>query len=91
MICTEQYAVQPDAVVVFPLGSCTDLILRKDIAETEAQAEDGEAAVVWTCTERQMRVPRALTAEDVAANFDTWWAYTGEPVEEEPEEPAAPT
>lgn len=84
MATLEQYAVRPNTVDVFAVGSSyTDVILRKDIKETIVPATtspDGsqttEETTVWQCEERQLRVPSVLTAEDVTADFDTWWAYT---------------
>lgn len=72
----EQYAQQPAAVEVFPVGNCTDLILRKNITETAVEATETQvAATVWQCEERQLRVPGSYTAEAVSAEFETWWAY----------------
>lgn len=80
MATLEQYAVKPNAVDVFAVGSnYTDVILRKNIIEiTVSGGESGQAAeetAAWQCEERQMRIPTVLTAEQVASDFDTWWSY----------------
>ena len=72
----EQYVKQPLAVEVFDLGDKTDIILRRDIQQTQQRLEDGGTQTIWTCEERQHRVPGSYTAEDVQANFDAWWDYT---------------
>ena len=79
----EQYIKQPLAVEVFDLGGQTDMILRRDIQQTQQPLEDGGTQTIWTCEERQHRVPGSYTAEDVQANFDAWWDY--KPTEPEPE------
>ena len=71
----EQYVKQPAEVEVFDLGGQTDVILRRDIQQTQQPLEDGGTQTIWTCEERQHRVPGRYTAEDVQANFDTWWSY----------------
>ena len=72
----EQYVKQPAEVEVFDLGGQTDIILRRDIQQTQQPLEDGGTQTIWTCEERQHRVPGSYTAEDVQANFDSWWDYT---------------
>lgn len=72
----EQYVKQPAEVEVFDLGGQTDMILRRDIQQTQQPLEDGGTQTIWTCEERQMRVPGSYTAEDVQADFDAWWDYT---------------
>ena len=72
----EQYVKQPAEVEVFDLGGQTDIILRRDIQQTQQPLEDGGTQTIWTCEERQHRVPGSYTAEDVQANFDAWWKYT---------------
>lgn len=79
----EQYVKQPAEVEVFDLGGQTDMILRRDIQQTQQPLEDGGTQTIWTCEERQHRVPGSYTAEDVQANFDAWWDY--KPTEPEPE------
>ena len=72
----EQYVKQPAEVEVFDLGGQTDIILRRNIQQAEQPLEDDSTQTIWTCEERQMRVPGSYTAEDVQADFDTWWNYT---------------
>lgn len=62
----EQYVKQPAEVEVFDLGGQTDMILRRDIQQTQQPLEDGGTQTIWTCEERQHRVPGSYTAEDVA-------------------------
>ena len=71
----EQYVKQPAKVEVFDLGDATDMILRRDIQQTQQRLEDGGTQTFWTCEERQHRVPGSYTAEDVQADFDAWWDY----------------
>lgn len=71
----EQYVKQPAEVEVFDLGGQTDIILRRDIQQTQQPLEDGGTQTIWTCEERQHRVPGSYTAEDVQADFDAWWNY----------------
>src|SRR5699024_7168063 len=71
----EQYVKQPAEVEVFDLGGQTDMILRRDIQQTQQPLEDGGTQTIWTCEERQHRVPGSYTAEDVQADFDAWWNY----------------
>ena len=40
----EQYTERPTEIEVFPLGSETDVILRKSIAESETTGENGDVA-----------------------------------------------
>ena len=81
----EQYVKQPAEVEVFDLGGQTDMILRRDIQQTQQPLEDGGTQTIWTCEERQHRVPGSYTAEDGQAKFDAWWNYTPPPPE--PAEP----
>ena len=69
----EQYTERPTEIEVFPLGSETDVILRKSIAESETTGENGDVATCWQCEERQIRVPGTVSAEDIAADFEAWW------------------
>ena len=68
----EQYTERPTEIEVFPLGSETDVILRKSIAESETTGENGDVATCWQCEERQIRVPGTVSAEDIAADFEAW-------------------
>ena len=80
----EQYVKQPAEVEVFDLGGQTDIILRRDIQQAEQPLEDGGTQTIWTCEERQYRVPGRYTAGQVQADFDVWWEY-------EPPAPDDPT
>lgn len=71
----EQYVKRPAEVEVFDLGDATDMILRRDIQQTQQPLEDGGTQTIWTCEERQHRVPGSYTTEDVQADFDAWWNY----------------
>ena len=71
----EQYVKKPAAVQVFALNGATDIILRKDIASEKITDEEGNKQTVWNCDERQIRVASAVTEEEVAADFDSWWDY----------------
>ena len=79
----QQYVKQPAEVEVFDLGGQTDIILRRGIQQAEQPLEDGGTQTIWTCEERQHRVPGRYTAGDVQADFGTWWDY--DPTEPEPE------
>lgn len=82
----EQYVKQPAEVEVFDLSGQTDIILRRNIQQAEQPLEGGGTQTIWTCEERQMRVPGRYTAEDVQADFGTWWDY--DPTEpEDPDDP----
>lgn len=82
----EQYVKQPAEVEVFDLGGQTDMILRRDIQQTQQPLEDGGTQTIWTCEERQHRVPGSYTAVEVQADFDTWWDYDPT-VPEDPDDP----
>lgn len=56
------------------------------VQQAEQPLEDGGAQTIWTCEERQHRVPGSYTAEDVQADFDAWWDYDPT-VPEEPDDP----
>lgn len=57
------------------------IILRKNIKSVKVDDEQaGKKVTVYQCEERQFRVPGAVSAADVAADFDAWWSYT--PTEE---------
>lgn len=71
----ESYALQPNAVDVFPLAGQTDVILRKNIVEVQRQEEGGDQVTVWECDEAQFRYPGVLSVEEVTANFDRWYRY----------------
>ena len=85
----EQYVKQPAEVEVFDLGEQTDIILRRDIQQAEQPLEGGGTQTIWTCEERQHRVPGRYTAGQVQADFDAWWDYTppapDDPAPDDPE------
>lgn len=71
----EFYLSPPPAVEVHPVLSGTDIILRKNIAETvqEPMEGGGEATAVYACDEAQYRHKGNLTADEVRDSFDYWW------------------
>lgn len=82
----ECYALEPDVVSVFPLGSNTDIIIRKNIQKATHE-DDGGAKEVWECDEVQLRVAGIVTREQVLADPDYWWNYKErEPIAAEPEQ-----
>lgn len=85
----EQYVKQPAEVEVFDLGGQTDIILRRGIQQAEQPLEDGGTQTIWTCEERQYRVPGRYTAGQIQADFDAWWDYTpptpDDPTPDDPE------
>ena len=62
----EYYVDKPAEIEVYTHGGCTDIILRKSIA----QESDEDGNMRWTCEERQMRQPGTISAESVKA--DLW-------------------
>lgn len=81
----ESYACKPPEVEVWPHGSGTDLILRKNIQEVETPGEvfgEESGGKRWECDEVQLRADGILTAAEVKADFNSWWtraasAWTG--------------
>ena len=67
----EQYVKQPAEVEVFDLGGQTDMILRRDIQQTQQPLEDGGTQTIWTCEERQHRVPGSYTVPDAPDDPET--------------------
>lgn len=62
---------------MFPVGSKTDVILRRDIQAVERTGEtDSENFTGWECEEKQLRYDGTLTKEEVLEDFDFWWDYT---------------
>lgn len=61
----EFYVDKPAEIEVYTHGGCTDIILRKSIA----QDADEEGNPRWTCEERQMRQPGTISAESVKADL----------------------
>ncbi len=76
---TEYYALEPAAVEVFPVGSATDVILRRGIHAVDRTGEtDSENFTGWECEEKQLRYDGTLTKEEVLEDFDSWWEYTAD-------------
>jgi len=69
----EYYVDKPAEIEVYTHGGCTDIILRKSIA----QESDEDGNMRWTCEERQMRQPGTISAESVKADFSIFWAVAG--------------
>lgn len=69
----EFYVDKPAEIEVYTHGGCTDIILRKSIA----QEADEEGSQRWACEERQMRQPGTISAESVKADFSIFWAVAG--------------
>lgn len=69
----EYYVGKPAEIEVYTHGGCTDIILRKSIA----QESDEDGNMRWTCEERQMRQPGTISAESVKADFSIFWAVAG--------------
>ncbi len=69
----ECYVDKPAEIEVYTHGGCTDIILRKSIA----QEADEEGSQRWVCEERQMRQPGTISAESVKADFSIFWAVAG--------------
>lgn len=69
----EYYVDKPAEIEVYTHGGCTDIILRKSIA----QESDEDGNMRWTCEERQMRQPGTISAEPVKADFSIFWAVAG--------------
>ena len=76
-IACEQLPADEDGVVV-PTGFIEH--------PHQQPLEGGGTQTVWTCEERQLRVSGRYTAEEVQAEFTTWWDYDPT-VPEEPDDP----
>lgn len=71
----EFYAVCPAEVEVHHHSGCTDIILRKNIA----QDKDEEGNDRWACEEAQARLAGTVSEASVHADFSRYWAVaTGE-------------
>lgn len=70
----ESYAVEPQAVEIYHVGSSTDVILRQNIAQV-TKADGDTEYTAYECDEVQFRYPGTLTQAEVEADFDTWWEY----------------
>lgn len=66
----ECYVLKPAEIEAYPHGQHTDLIMRKNIQQTE----DEEHGTRWECEEVQMRVTGPVDLTDVKDRFDWWWA-----------------
>lgn len=53
----EQYTERPTEIEVFPLGSETDVILRKSIAESETTGENGDVAPAGSARNAKFACP----------------------------------
>ena len=72
----ETYCSIPKAVLTFPVGGKTDVILRKNIEKVTKQGNSGEESYdAYECDEVQFRYNGMLTIEDIENNFDYWWNY----------------
>ncbi len=73
----EFYVNKPVKVEVYPHGSGTDLILRKNLREVNntggTLGEEAEGKH-WECEEVQFRAESILTAAQVQADLETWWS-----------------
>lgn len=71
----EFYAVCPAEVEAHHHSGCTDVILRKNIA----QEQDEEGNDRWACDEAQTRISGTVSEASVHADFSRYWAVaTGE-------------
>lgn len=72
----ECYLLQPLTVELHEVDTGTDIILRKNISQTEREDEhNGEVikSAVWECEEVQYRYKGKVTEQDVTEKFDYWW------------------
>jgi len=72
----ETYCSIPKAVLTFPVGGKTDVILRKNIEKVTKQGNSEEETYdAYECDEVQFRYDGALTIEEIESDFDSWWSY----------------
>ena len=72
----ETYCSIPKAVLTFPVGEKTDVILRKNIEKVIKQGNSVEETYdAYECDEVQFRYNGTLTVEEVENDFDSWWNY----------------
>ena len=72
----ETYCSIPKAVLTFPVGGKTDVILRKNIEKVTKQGNSEEETYdVYECNEVQFRYDGSLTVKEVENDFDFWWNY----------------
>ena len=71
----ETYCSIPKAVLTFPVGEKTDVILRKNIEKVTKQGNLEETYDAYECDEVQFRYDGTLTVEEIENDFDSWWNY----------------
>ena len=72
----ETYCSIPEAVLTFPVGAKTDIIMRKNIEKVTKQGNsDEESYDAYECDEVQFRYDGKLTQEEIEKDFDYWWEY----------------
>lgn len=83
----ESYLLQPQQLEIYDVDGSTDIIMRKNIAETEKEnvLEGGKIQkyTVWECDEVQLKYNGTVNADEVEKNFDYWFAKADEAAEPE--------
>lgn len=83
----ESYLLQPQQLEIYDVDGSTDIIMRKNIAETEKEnvLEGGKIQkyTVWECDEVQLKYNGTVSADEVEKNFDYWFAKADEAAEPE--------
>lgn len=83
----ESYLSQPQQLEIYDVDGSTDIIMRKNIAETEKEnVLDGgkiQKYTVWECDEVQLKYNGVVSADEVEKNFDYWFAKADEAAEPE--------
>lgn len=83
----ESYLLQPQQLEIYDVDGSTDIIMRKNIAETEKEnVLDGgkiQKYTVWECDEVQLKYNGVVSADEVEKNFDYWFAKADEAAEPE--------
>lgn len=83
----ESYLSQPQQLEIYDVDGSTDIIMRKNIAETEKEnvLEGGKIQkyTVWECDEVQLKYNGTVSADEVEKNFDYWFAKADEAAEPE--------
>lgn len=83
----ESYLSQPQQLEIYDVDGSTDIIMRKNIAETEKEnVLDGgkiQKYTVWECDEVQLKYNGTVSADEVEKNFDYWFAKADEAAEPE--------
>lgn len=67
----ECYSLQPPRIELYPVFSGTDIILRKNITETEK--EEPEKYTAWECDEVQFHYRGETTREEIEEDFEYWF------------------